>query len=181
MNDEQDREQEGIVGWVIGIAAFIAVAVALWMGLMAAFQNQQPASAPPATEAAAAKPAQMPSAPTSPPTSAPTSVAKVDTVSLFFEVNQISPPADAAQKLDALINYGRANPNAKIAISGFADKTGDPEKNAQLAKERAQAVRNQLISAGMPEDRIMFQKPADITGDKANDQDARRVDVFVAQ
>jgi outer membrane protein OmpA-like peptidoglycan-associated protein len=179
MNDEQDREQEGIVGWVIGIAAFIAVAVALWMGLMAAFQNQQPASAPPVT---AVEPAvQTATQPAAQPVEKLATPAKIDTVSLFFDVNQIAPPADAAQKLDALINYGRANPNAKIAISGFADKTGDPEKNAQLAKERAQAVRNQLISAGMPEDRIMFQKPADITGDKANDQDARRVDVFVAQ
>ncbi len=179
MNNEQDREQEGIAGWVIGFGAFLAVALALGLGLMAAFQNQ--------TEAPAAAAAPVAPAPSTAPSAAPsvaapaTAMAKPNTVSLFFAVNQTTPPADAAQKLDALIDYGRANSNAKIAVSGFADKTGDPETNAQLAKERAAAVRNQLISAGMPEDRIMFQKPADITGDQASDQGARRVDVFVAQ
>jgi cytochrome c oxidase subunit II len=175
MNDEQDREQEGIVGWVIAIAAFIAVAVALWMGLMAAFNGQNPTGQNTATTAAT-----VPAPATEPKTAAP-ALMMPGNVSLFFAVNQISPPADAAQKLDALINYGRANPNAKIAVSGFADKTGDTEKNAQLSKERAQAIRNQLISAGMPEDRIMLQKPQSITGDQSNDLEARRVDVYVVQ
>jgi outer membrane protein OmpA-like peptidoglycan-associated protein len=173
MNDEQDREQEGIVGWIVGIAAFVAVAVALWMGLMAAFENQPKPAVLAAPEVKPAAP--QAAAPAAPP------MAKPNKVSLFFDVNKITPPAEAAQKLDALVDYGRANTNAKIAISGFADKTGDPAKNAELAKERAQAVRNQLISAGMPEDRIMLQKPEDITGDQTNDSGARRVDVFVVQ
>jgi cytochrome c oxidase subunit II len=175
MNDEQDREQEGIVGWVIGIAAFIAVAVALWMGLMAAFNGENPRG-----QNSATAPVTVPAPATEIKTATP-ALTIPSNVSLFFAVNQISPPADAAQKLDALINYGRANPNAKIAVSGFADKTGDPEKNAQLSKERAQAIRNQLISAGMPEDRIMLQKPQSITGDQGNDLEARRVDVYVVQ
>jgi K(+)-stimulated pyrophosphate-energized sodium pump len=106
---------------------------------------------------------------------------KPETVSLFFDVNKTMPPDNAAAMLDKLVNYSRANVNAKIAISGYADKTGDAAKNAQLAKERAQAVKNQLISAGMPESAIMFQKPNEITADPGNDKESRRVDVYVMQ
>jgi outer membrane protein OmpA-like peptidoglycan-associated protein len=172
MYDEQDREQQNIVGWVVGVAAFIAVAISLWIGLMGAFQDQK--------SSASATPGSV----SSPATSSGPSTAVVgnlETVSLYFDVNKTMPPSDAAAKLDGLINYGRANQNAKIAISGYADKTGDPEKNAQLAKERALAVKNQLISAGMPEDRIMMQRPKEITADKADDRESRRVDVYVAQ
>jgi K(+)-stimulated pyrophosphate-energized sodium pump len=117
-----------------------------------------------------------------PLTAAPApSVAKPETVSLYFDVNKIMPPDNAAAALDGLINYSRANPNAKIAITGYADKTGDAAKNAQLAKERAQAVKNQLISAGAPESSIMFQKPNEITADAGNDKESRRVDVYVMQ
>ncbi len=124
-------------------------------------------------------------APAAPVAAAPATVTPVvgntDTVSLYFDVNKTAPPADAAQKLDGIINYGRSNPNTKIGISGYADKTGDPEKNAQLSKERAMAIKNQLISAGLPEDRIMLQKPKDVTADKKDDKESRRVDVYIVQ
>jgi K(+)-stimulated pyrophosphate-energized sodium pump len=41
-------------------------------------------------------------------------------------------------------------------------------------------VREVLRSAGVPEDRIMMDKPVDTTG-SADDKEARRVDVFVKQ
>jgi K(+)-stimulated pyrophosphate-energized sodium pump len=183
--EEQDREQEGIVGWIIGIAAFIAVAISLWMGLMGAFNaqgNGTKSSAPLSAPTATAAPAAAPTAPMAPASTAGVGVAgSTETVSLFFEVNKTAPPADAAQKLDGLVVYARSNPNTKLGISGYADKTGDPVKNAELAKERAMAVKNQLISAGVPEDRIMLQKPKEVTGDKADDKEARRVDVYMAQ
>ncbi len=189
MYEEQDREQEGIVGWVIGIGAFTAVAISLWMGLMGAFSNQNSAAtsgaATPATVSASpAATTTIASSPAAPATSAAGAAAVVgsaETVSIYFDVNKFVPPADTATKLDGLINYGRANSNSKIAITGYTDKTGDPAKNAELSKQRAMAVKNQLISAGMPEDRIMMQKPQQTTGDQTDNKEARRVDVYTLQ
>ena len=64
----------------------------------------------------------------------------------------------------------------KAVVSGFTDATGDPAKNAELAKARAFAVRDALKAAGIAEDKIELQKPADTTasGDAAS---ARRVEV----
>ena len=82
--------------------------------------------------------------------------------------------------LDALVVYSRADANAKLSISGFHDKTGNAEANIELAKSRAMGVKNALISAGVPEDRIMMQKPTETTGG-GDDKEARRVEVAVAQ
>jgi outer membrane protein OmpA-like peptidoglycan-associated protein len=177
MYEEQDREQEGIVGWIIGFGAFVAVAVSLWMGLMGAFSTQNGA-APSSSATITASPAASSSA--SNAAVAPV-VGSAETVSIYFDVNKFDPPADTAGKLDGLINYGRANLNSKIAITGYTDKTGDAAKNAELSKQRAMAVKNQLISAGMPEDRIMMQKPQQITGDQTDNKEARRVDVYTLQ
>ena len=105
----------------------------------------------------------------------------MEAVRVYFDLNKFEPPVDTAKQLDGLVTYARSNANTKLSLSGFHDKTGDPAKNVQLAKDRAMAVKNVLISAGVSEDRIMMQKPTELTGDKADDKEARRVDVFVAQ
>ena len=60
-------------------------------------------------------------------------------------------------------------------ISGFHDATGDPAKNAELAKARAVVVRDALKAAGVAEDRIELKKPEQINAGSADD--ARRVEV----
>jgi K(+)-stimulated pyrophosphate-energized sodium pump len=164
---------------IINIVALLLVPL---MATMYKPDASKAAVAVPAAAVGVATTAVAPSAAPSAPTAAVAPVVgSTETVSLYFDVNKMAPPADAPQKLDGIINYGRSNPNTKIGISGYADKTGDPEKNAQLSKERAMAVKNQLISAGLPEDRIMMQKPKEITADKTDDKESRRVDVYIVQ
>ena len=64
----------------------------------------------------------------------------------------------------------------KAVVSGFTDTSGDPEKNAELAKQRAFAVRDALKTAGIAEDKIELKKPEQsaVGGDAAA---ARRVEV----
>ena len=64
----------------------------------------------------------------------------------------------------------------KAVVSGFTDSSGDPEKNAELAKQRAFAVRDALKAAGIAEDKIELKKPEQSAtgGDAAA---ARRVEV----
>ncbi len=85
-------------------------------------------------------------------------------------------PADAKAAIDAAAQYARAHPDAKLALSGYTDKTGSASANAELAKHRAQAVRDALKAAGVAEDRIILKKPETITGG-ADAKEARRVEI----
>ena len=49
-------------------------------------------------------------------------------------------------------------------VSGYTDSTGNAEINAKLSKERAFAVRDALLAAGVPESSIELRKPASDTG-----------------
>jgi len=63
-----------------------------------------------------------------------------------------------------------------LVLSGFHDASGDPVANAELAKQRAFAVRDLLATAGVSERGIELAKPAVTTGG-ADPREARRVDV----
>jgi cytochrome c oxidase subunit 2 len=89
-------------------------------------------------------------------------------------------PADAGAQVQAIVDYAKSSPNTKIGISGFHDKTGDAAANLELAKNRAKATRAMLVSAGVPEDRLILVKPQETTGG-ADDREARRVEVYPAQ
>ena len=67
-----------------------------------------------------------------------------------------------------------------ITITGYADQTGSPAANVALAKQRAQAVRDALVNAGIQAERILLQAPVEVTGAGSDDQ-ARRVDIIVGQ
>lgn len=63
-----------------------------------------------------------------------------------------------------------------VALTGHTDKTGDAAANEELAKQRALAVRDALMAAGVPESSITMQPPMFVTG-ALNDREARRVDI----
>ncbi|MBD9391438.1 OmpA family protein [Acidovorax sp. ACV01] len=64
----------------------------------------------------------------------------------------------------------------KAVISGFHDATGDAALNAELAKQRAFAVRDALKGLGVAEDKIELKKPEETTATGSN-AEARRVEV----
>ena len=66
----------------------------------------------------------------------------------------------------------------KLVISGFHDATGNAEFNAELAKQRALAVRDALKSSGVAETSIELKKPEELTG-SGSDAQARRVEVAI--
>jgi len=106
--------------------------------------------------------------------------AAVPPVAIMFEVGQSALPADTSAQLAGMIEGAKANQAAKLQISGFTDASGDPAINEELAKTRAFAVRDALISAGITEDRIEMRKPEIITG-SGSDAEARRVEVSLIQ
>ncbi|MGC3985731.1 MAG: sodium-translocating pyrophosphatase [Pseudorhodoferax sp.] len=66
----------------------------------------------------------------------------------------------------------------RAVVSGYHDASGDPAKNAELARQRALAVRDALKTAGVPEDKVELSKPEQTTAD-GPPAEARRVEVTV--
>ena len=74
---------------------------------------------------------------------------------LFFVIGKAEIRPEEAFKLGQISQILKENPEAKIAITGYADsKTGTAEVNRSLSQKRAQVVADMLIKAGIPASRI---------------------------
>lgn len=82
--------------------------------------------------------------------------------------------AVVAKTLEALAS----KPQAIVLLSGFHDTSGDPARNAELAKQRAQAVRDALVAGGVATERIKFRKPESTLG-SGSAEEGRRVEIRV--
>ncbi len=171
MDDDQNNEGNGIVAWILGIAVTIAIAVAIIPAILAAM------NASPAPVAASAPTMAAPV--TASPVAAPPATDALAAIKFYFETGKTDLPADANVQLAAMIEAVKGGKAAKLAISGFHDKTGNPEQNAELAKNRAMAVKQALIAAGLTDQQIEMRKPQETTGG-ADDREARRVEVSAA-
>jgi len=98
---------------------------------------------------------------------------------VMFESGKAELPADAAASVKAVADFLSANADAKAQLSGFADNSGAPDANKELAKQRALAVREALKAAGVDESRVVLQKPEDITAGEGDA--ARRVEITLAK
>ncbi|MBP7242805.1 MAG: OmpA family protein [Amaricoccus sp.] len=74
-----------------------------------------------------------------------------DTV--WFLLDQSTLSAQATSVLDQQIGWLQANPG-RIEIEGHADERGTEQYNIQLGARRAAAVRDYMVSRGIPDSRI---------------------------
>ena len=98
---------------------------------------------------------------------------------VFFDSGKIEVAPEFADKSKALVDYLKANADVKAVISGFNDPTGNAAANAELSKNRAQAVQAALVAAGIPADRTVLEKPAETSGTAATNAASRRVEVVL--
>ena len=133
----------------------------------------------PAVQAAAPAPAPM-VAPPAAATPAPAPAAAPKAV-VYFDTGKFDVSAKGSDAVKALV--AAAGASAKFAVSGYHDAKGDPAKNAELAKQRAFAVRDVLKAAGVAEDRIDLRKPEVTSAATGPDPEAeaRRVEVSVVR
>ncbi len=98
-------------------------------------------------------------------------------VRFYFATGSAAVTPDAQP---ALADIARAVKGGRsVVVSGFHDATGDAAANEELAKQRALAVRDALVAAGVPEEKIELRKPQATQGDGDN-AEARRVEVALA-
>jgi peptidoglycan-associated lipoprotein len=73
---------------------------------------------------------------------------------VLFLVDQSTLGGDAIGILNAQIAWLAQNPAMPIEIQGHADERGTGEYNMALGSSRASAVRNYMVSQGIPDSRI---------------------------
>jgi K(+)-stimulated pyrophosphate-energized sodium pump len=98
---------------------------------------------------------------------------------VHFETGSDDITAASKRILDGYAQALKANPDAKVELSGFADPSGDTARNLELAKHRAEKVRDALAAAGVAADRVALVKPTDIIVGSGTDAEARRVDIVL--
>jgi outer membrane protein OmpA-like peptidoglycan-associated protein len=99
---------------------------------------------------------------------------------LYFGPDQAWPSGEVGPALAPVLARLRAEPDTKALVSGFHDRRGPAEQNAELAQRRAQAVRRVLIREGVATDRIVLARPQQSQG-SGPDREARRVEVTLAR
>ena len=96
---------------------------------------------------------------------------------VYFASASSTLPPGTDKGVAELVAAFKAKATGKLVLSGFVDPSGDPVKNAELAKLRAFAVRDALKSAGIAEDKIELKKPEDLTAGATSAAEGRRVEV----
>ena len=179
MSDD-DSQQNFILGFLLALIAlviFFVIGIALWhKGHAAAPANARPAIA------AAAAPAAPPAATVAEVTETVTVVipdgASIrvanGVVNFYFATGSADLAPGAAEALAAVIKGVESG--RKAVVSGFHDTTGDAAVNEQLAKKRADMVRDVLVGLGVPAAKVDLEKPA-VTAGSGNNAEARRVEV----
>ncbi|MCP1996141.1 OmpA family protein [Flavobacterium sp. HSC-61S13] len=71
-----------------------------------------------------------------------------------FDTNKATLKQDGREVADQIIQLLKADGTLKLSIEGHTDNTGDPQKNIQLSKERAQAVLSYLVEHGITSSRL---------------------------
>jgi outer membrane protein OmpA-like peptidoglycan-associated protein len=178
--NEDDSQQKFALGFLVILVALVisfVVGIAFWhKGHNAA------AKAKPAVAAAA-----VPAAPATSMTVAEVtetvtvvipdgaSIRVADgVVNFYFATGSADLAPGAAEALAAVIKGVESG--RKAVVSGFHDTTGDAAINEQLAKKRAEMIRDVLVGLGVPVSKIDLQRPP-VTAGSGNNAEARRVEV----
>ena len=173
------NDDDGSQGLVLAVvSALVLLVLALVIGLAIGQRDVGRAAASPALSGAA------PALPSTAEIRRVTALAASDAadirvesaiVKFYFASGQAELPAGALAALGDVIKAARMG--RKVVISGFHDASGGTVKNAALASERAQAVRDALGQAGVPKVQIEIRKPERMQG--VNNAETRRVEVTV--
>ncbi len=76
---------------------------------------------------------------------------------IYFATSKYELLPESYEQLDELVAIMRENPSLKIRIEGHTDNLGDFDKNVELSRQRAEAVRDYLTKKGIATERIETQ------------------------
>ena len=103
---------------------------------------------------------------------------------VLFASGQVQLVDGGLSSLEEVVDLLQTEPDKKIRVEGHTDSRGDAEANLQLSAQRADAVREALISLGVSADRITATGMGEDFPIASNEDEAgrarnRRVDVIL--
>lgn len=171
--NEDESQQNFILAFVMGLIALVILFV---IGIVLYQRNHM--AGVPAHPVAASAPATMVAVVTETVTVVIPDGASIRVaggiVNFYFATASADIAPGAAEALAIVIKGVESG--HKCVVSGFHDTTGDAALNEELAKRRAETVRDVLTGLGVPADKIELQRPPVTTG-TGNNAEARRVEV----
>ena len=100
---------------------------------------------------------------------------------IFFTIGNSVIAQSQASKITETVNYMKENPDAKITLTGYADKgTGSDAINDKVAVRRAQTVYNALAAKGVAKSR-MIKKSAGSRVQPYSENGMNRVTICIAK
>jgi peptidoglycan-associated lipoprotein len=130
----------------------------------------KPPAPPPPAEKPAATPTPPPPAPPPPTAPAPDKPLTEDEIfarttldelnksgvlkPVLFAYDSIALSEEARAVLQKNVEYLKRRPSTKVMVEGHADSRGTNEYNLALGERRADAVRDYVVSLGVPADRV---------------------------
>ena len=100
-------------------------------------------------------------------------------VKVYFDTAMTDVTPDFTKTANGLKEWLDTHSGSTVAISGYSDPSGDAKANAELSKQRAQAVQAGLVAAGIPAEAAMLVKPEVSADASVPKEAARRVEVVV--
>lgn len=98
-----------------------------------------------------------------------------DAFVVYFDVGSERLGGDALDQLTAAARAARFVQPARVSVIGYTDPSGAARANQELSQQRAQAVADILVRAGVPESAIVVEGRGGLPGVPA--AQARRVEV----
>ena len=100
---------------------------------------------------------------------------------IFFPIGNSAIAKSQTTKIAEIVEYMKENPDAKLSVTGYADKgTGSAGFNDKIAARRAQTVVNALVNKGVKRNRlVMSSKGSKVQPFEENDKN--RVTICIAK
>ncbi len=103
---------------------------------------------------------------------------------VLFETDQSVLRPEARERLTAVADAMRASPSQLGVVAGYTDSRGTDAHNQQLSQARADSVRDFLLSAGVPADRLRSEGRGEASPIASNDSaegraNNRRVEIIL--
>ena len=171
----QDDDNQGLV--LALLFGLIALVIALVIGVGIYKKNRfVSTAAKPVAAAGGASPAATSAAAALVNPDAASVIVDNGVVKFYFASGKSALAVGGTQALGQVVKEVAAGKS--VVVSGFHDATGSAAANAELAKQRALAVRNALQSLGVAGDKIELKNPEQLQAAGSN-AEARRVEVSV--
>lgn len=97
-------------------------------------------------------------------------------ITVRFPRNMSTLDADSRVMLNEVFEQLARSPLDRVLITGYTDRSGDPEVNLALSEQRAKTVRNYLLARGIEPERLLVNYYGDSRSER-RDPAERRVEV----